>query len=31
MEVGDLTSSMVLSAEYSGAILYADGSDNSEE
>lgn len=27
-EVGDLTSSMVLSAEYSGAILYADGSEN---
>ncbi len=29
VEVGDLTSSMVLSAEYSGAILYADGSENS--
>ncbi|MDX9739298.1 MAG: hypothetical protein RBT33_02985 [Candidatus Dojkabacteria bacterium] len=28
IEMGDLTSSVVISPEYSGAILYADGSDN---
>lgn len=28
VEMGDLTSNVVISPEYSGAILYADGSDN---
>lgn len=28
IEMGDLTSSVVISPEYSGAILYADGTDN---
>ena len=28
VEMGDLTSNVVMSPEYSGAILYADGSDN---
>jgi hypothetical protein len=28
VEMGDLTSSVVISPEYSGAILYADGTDN---